>query len=101
MLERVFAGTGAIAAVAASTCCVLPLGVGALGLGSASLSSLTFLAPYQIAFQIVAILALSSGFWMTYGRGRGATLLTKAILWFGAAVLALALTSPWWHGFLV
>lgn len=97
MLGRVLAGVGAIAAFAASTCCVLPLGVGALGLSSASLSSVSFLAPYQTVFQIVAVLALGGGFWMTYGRGRGGSPLTKIVLWLGAAVLGLVLTSPWWH----
>lgn len=41
------AGGGLLAAMAASTCCVLPLSLGAVGLGGAWLSTLTALAPYE------------------------------------------------------
>jgi mercuric ion transport protein len=101
MLERLFAGTGALAAVLASTCCVVPLGLGAAGLSSAWLSSLSWLAPYQTAFQVASIALLGGGFWTVYGRGlRRGNRLAKALLWTGAAVLMLVLTSPWWHGLL-
>ena len=35
MLEKILAGTGLAAALAALTCCVMPLTFGALGLGGA------------------------------------------------------------------
>ena len=102
MLERIFAGTGAVSALFASTCCVLPLGLGAAGLGGAWLSAFSFFGSYQWIFQIVAILALGSGFWLVYGRGRGSTSTrpTRVLLWAGAGTLALVLTVPWWQGLL-
>ncbi|MBI1213460.1 MAG: hypothetical protein GC190_18525 [Alphaproteobacteria bacterium] len=100
MLDRVLAGTGVLASFAASTCCVLPIGVSALGLSTASLSGFMFLAPYRLVFEVVAIFALGVGFWMTYGRGRPSGRVTKVMLWLGTIILALVLTSGLWHGLL-
>jgi mercuric ion transport protein len=102
-----FASGGAVAALAASTCCVMPLALGTLGLGSTFASSLGVLAPYQTTFRLAAIALLGAGFWLAYARravvvdgaactpgrtARGA----KPLLWTGASVLAVVLSEPVW-----
>jgi mercuric ion transport protein len=111
MLERILAATGAAAALAASTCCALPLGLSAAGVSGAWLSHLTALAPYQWEFRLLAILLLMAAFWMIYARrplvAEGTACVappsqgfTKTALWFGALMMALVLTSGWWQQFL-
>ena len=102
------AGGGLLAALAASTCCVLPLSLGAVGLGGAWLATLTALAPYETAFRLLAILLLGAGFWLVYARRTAAdpaaaacptapsAWLTKTLLWAGAIVMTLVLSSGWW-----
>ena len=111
MLKRVLAGGGLAAAMAASTCCVLPLALGAIGVSGAWVSALSVLAPYQTAFRILAIFLLGAAFWMVYKQPamtasgsacpavpqRG---VTKVILWAGAAVTGLVLSSGWWERFI-
>lgn len=109
MLVKVLAGGGLASAVAAATCCVLPLSLGALGIGSASLSALSFFAPYQTAFRVAAILMLGAAFWLIYRRpavtAGGACAVdrsqapAKAVAWFGVAILGLVVTSGWWGQF--
>ncbi len=65
---KLFAAGGAVAALAASTCCVMPLALGTLGLGSTFASSLGVLAPYQTTFRLAAIALLGAGFWLAYAR---------------------------------
>lgn len=108
MREALLAVGGLAAALGASTCCVLPLALGTLGLGGAWLSTLTALAPYRIGFSVLAIVLLGVGFWLTYGSrpaindvlactpapGERAT---KAVLWAGAAVMGLVLSTGIWE----
>ena len=112
MLTKLLAGGGLAAALAASTCCIVPLSLGALGIGGASLSMLAPFAPYQTAFRVIAILMLGTAFWLAYrprpvaveGAACAATPpqgLTKTALWVGAAVMALVVTSAWWERFIV
>jgi mercuric ion transport protein len=110
MREELLAGGGLIAALGASTCCVLPVSLSAVGLSGAWLSSLTALAPYQIFLRIAAILLLATGFWLVYASrpalAEGAACavaprrLTKTALWVGAIVMALVLSSGWWYRFI-
>ena len=69
MIKWLAAG-GATAALAASTCCVLPLALGSLGLGGAFASNLAEMAPYQTAFRfrLTALVVLAAGFWTAYAR---------------------------------
>jgi len=101
------AAGGLLAAIAASTCCVLPLGLGAVGLGGAWLSTLAVVASYEAAFRILAILLLGAGFWLVYARrsagGDGASCsvvparrVTKTLLWAGAIAVAVVLSAGWW-----
>ncbi len=103
------AGGGLLAAVAASTCCVLPLSLAAVGLGGAWLSTLTVLAPYEAAFRVLAVLLLGAGFWFVYARRAAADSaavcptapsgrVTKTLLWAGAIMMSLVLSSGWWGG---
>lgn len=48
----------------AAACCILPLGLAALGIGSAGLSSVV---PFHWPLTIVAMLAIASG-WLFYAR---------------------------------
>ncbi len=108
MLEKILASTGLATALAASTCCVMPLTFGALGLGGAWLSSLSVLAPYQMTFRVMAVLLLGAAFWAIYGRGArnadGAACsalpslrFTKSVLWLGALAIAFVLSFGWWQ----
>lgn len=112
MISGLLAGGGVAAALAASTCCILPLSLGALGIGGASLSTLANLAPYQSAFRVAGILMLAAAFWRVYRAPRAiagnsacalapSRRLTKSALWLGAGVMALVVTSGWWEGFVV
>lgn len=107
MREKTLAAGGLLAAVAASTCCVLPLALGSLGFGSALVAQLGVLAPYQTAFRLAAIALLGAGLWFAYSRppvlvdgaacapSRSAGW-TKPVLWVGAAILAVVLSEPVW-----
>lgn len=107
MYEKTFAAGGLLAAVAASTCCVLPLALGSLGLGGALVAGLGVLAPYQTMFRLAAIALLGAGLWLAYARkpvlADGAACApsrsagwTKPVLWAGAAVLSVVLSEPLW-----
>ena len=107
MREIALAAGGLVAAVAASTCCVLPLALGSLGLGGALVAGLGALAPYQTAFRIAAIALLGAGFWLAYAKkpalAEGAACApsvtagwAKTVLWGGTAVLAVVLSEPLW-----
>jgi len=107
MYEKTLAAGGLLAAVAASTCCVLPLALGSLGLSGALVASLGVLAPYQTAFRVAAIALLGAGLWLAYTRrpvlADGADCApshsagwTKPVLWAGAALLSVVLSQPVW-----
>src|SRR5947209_742783 len=98
---------GLLAAIAACTCCVLPLSLTALGLGGAWLSTLNAVAAYELFFRIAAIGLLATGFWLVYAPARPALQanacpaapsqrITKVLLWTGAAVMATVLLARWW-----
>lgn len=112
MLANLMAAGGLGAAVAASTCCVVPLSLAALGVGTAWVSALSFLAPYQTGFRVAAIVMLGAAFWLIYRPRRTAAdgaacppepsrRWTKTAAWIGAVVVGLAVTSAWWERFVV
>ena len=107
MLEKILASGGVTAALAASTCCVVPLSLAAVGVSGAWLASLSALTPFQTWLRVLAILLLGAGFWMVYWRSARSTdsktcvvptsqRTTKSALWIGALLMALVLTSGWW-----
>ncbi|MCE2446693.1 hypothetical protein I8744_27460, partial [Escherichia coli] len=54
---------GLLAAVGASSCCILPLVLFSLGVSGAWISNLTALARYQPLFIAAAVAFLGFGFW--------------------------------------
>ncbi len=104
MNEKLLAAGGVISALAASTCCIVPLVLVSVGVSGAWIGSLTALAPYQPLFIATAFASLGAGFWLVYRRtpsacdtgacvsanGRrllGGALLVKGILWLGATLV--------------
>lgn len=59
--------TGSVlAAIGATSCCVLPLAFFFLGVSGAWIGNLTALAPYQPYFVAVAVACLAFGFWRVH-----------------------------------
>lgn len=110
MREKALAVGGLLAALAASSCCVLPLGLGVLGIGGTLVSALGVFAPYETLLRLLATALLGGGFWLVYAtRPEGAAgevckptrMIGWAVpvLWAGAALMALVLTAPMWDRF--
>ena len=60
------AAGGLLGAVAASSCCILPLALFSLGVSGAWIGNLTQLAPYQPYFIAATIAFLGYGYWLVY-----------------------------------
>ena len=64
--QWVVAAGGLFAALAASSCCVLPLILFSLGVSGAWIANLTELAPYQPWFVVATIAFLGTGYWLVH-----------------------------------
>jgi len=103
-----FAAGGALGALLASSCCILPLILISLGVSGAWIGSLTALEPYKPIFIGVAAIFLAGGFWQVYFKkpepcedgticARPETSrMTKAALWIATILVLLALTIDYW-----
>ena len=105
--ERLLAATALVTAIAASSCCVLPLLFVSVGISGAWIGSLTALAPYQPIFLAVAAASIAVGYLLAYRRNQAACAgpdcgtpvsrrVTKAVLWAGLVVLIIAGSAEWW-----
>ncbi|MGH8586525.1 MAG: mercuric transporter MerT family protein [Gammaproteobacteria bacterium] len=95
-----------VAALAASSCCVLPLLFFAFGISGAWIGNLTALAPYQPYFVVVTLSFLAAGFFMVYRKPRMVCApgsycaqpysdrIAKVSLWIATAIIAVALAFP-------
>lgn len=97
---------GVLGALAASSCCILPLVLFSAGIGGAWIGNLTALAPYQPAFAAFTLAVLGLGFWRIYGPRRACAegeacarpmpnRSVKAGLWLATALIAAALAFPY------
>ena len=103
---RLVAAGGILGAIAASSCCILPLVLFSLGLSGAWLGQLTALAPYQPIFITITLGFLGYGFWLVYGATNKACAdgetcsrslpnrLVKTCLWISTGVIILAFAWP-------
>lgn len=97
---------GLFGALAASSCCVLPLVLFSLGISGAWLGNLTALAPYQWIFVTITLAFLAAGFYLVYLRpsdecadGEACarplpSRLVKIALWVATALVTAALMFP-------
>jgi mercuric ion transport protein len=104
---KMFATVGSItAALAASSCCVIPLVLFTLGVSGAWISNLTALAPYQPFFVVLTLAFLGWGFAMVYRKPQVACAkgyctrpisdrIAKTGLWIATVLIAIALAFPY------
>ena len=110
--NRLLAASGALAALLASSCCIIPLALVSVGIGGAWVSKLTALAPYQPIFIAAAVLALGAGFWTAYRKQAkcvpgsicekpATTRTAKVVLWIGLLIVASVLSVNFVAPFLI
>lgn len=104
---RLVAAGSILAAVAASSCCLLPFGLAVLGVSGAWLGTLTRLAAYQPIFLAATLGLLAVGFVLAYRRPGaacgtgpvctrpGSDRVVKLALWTAAVLAASALAFPY------
>jgi mercuric ion transport protein len=66
------AAGGILGALAASSCCILPLVLFSLGVSGAWIGNLTQLAPYQPYFIGATLTLLGAGYWFVYRASKRA-----------------------------
>lgn len=105
--NRLLAAGGFIGAILASSCCVVPLVLLALGVSGAWISNLTALAPYQPLFLLATFGFLGVGFWKVYHKPKvecaegtycaspASDRITKAALWIATALIVAVLGINW------
>ena len=94
---------GILGAVAAWSCCIVPLILFSVGVSGVWIGNLTALAPYQPIFIGVAVVSLGTGFYLVYRKPKAADCepgtfcaspksdrLTKSALWLSSVLVALA-----------
>ncbi|MDA8232194.1 MAG: mercuric transporter MerT family protein [Magnetospirillum sp.] len=70
--QRLIAAGGILGALAASSCCIVPLILFSLGIGGAWIGNLTALAPYKPIFVAGTAGLLGYGFYLVYWKPRRA-----------------------------
>jgi mercuric ion transport protein len=64
--QSLIAAGGLLGALAASSCCILPLALFGLGVSGAWIGNFTRLAPYQPYFIVATLAFLGYGYWLVY-----------------------------------
>ena len=64
--QKLMAAGGILGALAATSCCILPLALFGLGISGAWISNFTSLAPYQPYFIVATIAFVGAGYWLVY-----------------------------------
>ena len=64
--QAVIAAGGILGALAAASCCILPLVLFSLGVSGAWIGNFTQLAPYQPCFITATLACLGTGYWLVY-----------------------------------
>jgi mercuric ion transport protein len=68
--QKLAAAGGVIGALAASSCCILPVALFSLGIGGAWIGNFTQLAPYQPYFIAATLSFVGAGYWLVYRSGK-------------------------------
>jgi mercuric ion transport protein len=64
--QKLVAAGGIVGAIAASSCCFVPLLLFSLGVSGAWIGNLTRLAPYQPIFVVATLACLGCGYWLVW-----------------------------------
>jgi mercuric ion transport protein len=64
--QKLLTAGGVLGALAASSCCIVPLALFGLGVSGAWIGNLTQLAPYQPYFIAATAACLGGGYWLRY-----------------------------------
>ena len=99
---RWIAAGGILGALAASSCCILPLALFSLGISGAWIGNLTVLAPYKPYFAAVTLGLLGYGYYLVYVKPKQACAdgscarplpnrLVKSSLWIATVLVIAAL----------
>lgn len=98
---------GVLGAIAASSCCIVPLVLFALGVSGAWIGNLTALEPYQPIFIGITLAFLAVGYYLVYRTPRTACAEgeacarplprrgVKLALWVASALVASAIAFPY------
>lgn len=105
--QKLLVAGGVLAALGASSCCVLPLILFSAGVSGAWIGNLTALAPYQPVFVVAALALLAFGFWRIYRQPKvacaegnacarpGSQRFTKIGLWVATVLVFAAVIFPY------
>lgn len=105
--EGIVAAGGVLGALAASSCCIVPLALFSLGAGGAWIGNLTALAPYQPIFVTITLGFLGYGYYLVYWKPRKAYAegaacarlarrrVVKGALWAATLLVAAAIAFPY------
>lgn len=104
---KLIAAGGILGAIAASTCCIIPLVLFSLGISGAWIGQLTALSAYQPIFIAITFGFLGYGYWLVYRKPKIAcaegeacarplpNVIVKSGLWFATALILLAFAWPY------
>ncbi|WP_417417184.1 mercuric transporter MerT family protein [Hoeflea sp.] len=104
---KLIAAGGILGAIAASTCCIIPLALFSLGISGAWIGQLTALSAYQPIFITITLGFLGYGYWLVYRKPKVAcaegeacarplpNVIVKSGLWFATALILLAFAWPY------
>jgi mercuric ion transport protein len=70
--QRLAAAGGIIGAIAASSCCILPLTLFTFGIGGTWIGTFTRLAPYQPYFIAATLAFIGTGYWLVHRSANAA-----------------------------
>ena len=96
-----------LGALAAMSCCIMPLALFALGVSGAWIGNLTALAPYQPILIGITLAFLAAGYYLVYRRPAAACAdggtcrrplqnrIVKAALWVATVMVASAMAFPY------
>ena len=76
--QKLAAAGGIIGALAASSCCILPVALFSLGIGGAWIGNFTQLAPYQPYFIAATLAFIGAGYWLVYRSSKVACVAGEA-----------------------
>ena len=105
--QGVIAAGGVLGAIAASSCCIVPLALFSLGIGGVWIGNLAALTPYQPIFVLITAGFLGHGFYLVYWKPRKGyadgtacarplpNRIVKIALWLATILVAAAVAFPY------